>query len=93
MGLHTLRGRGRLLRVLDEGRGGPTTEDVTTEEGDFNREAEEESGAGSGGGRGGDGRSGGSDGGFGYYELSESTEEGIAMNLGGYSSACRPYQG
>ncbi len=42
MGLHTFCGRGRLLRLLDEGRGGPTVEDVTAKERDINRKTEEE---------------------------------------------------
>lgn len=38
---------------MDEGRGRPAAEDVTTEEGDLDRKAEEEGGAGSSRGRGG----------------------------------------
>ena len=92
MGLHSVCGCGRLLRLLDEGRGRSTTEDVAAEKRDINREEEEEGGTGSGRGwtePGGPGRrrSAGRNGwGSCCHELREFVGEETSAQLAGHST-------
>ena len=91
MGLYSFRRRGRLFRLLDEGRGRPADEDVTTKKRDLDREAEEESGTGSSRGSSGANRARRDSWSVGCHELTESGE-GKLMDVEDCFAACRPQQ-